>query len=136
MYRKYYIIIISYLIYFILILLIGELSLRVFFPNRYHTLKDERNTIYSYHEKLGWFQKSNQQALYKASQEFIVNTNNLGFRDKDHDPKEKDRILFLGDSFTWGYDVEEKNRFTNNLQQKLLNSHDILNMGVSGYGTD
>jgi hypothetical protein len=136
MYPKYYIIIISYLIYFILIFLLGELSLRVFLPNHYYTLKDERNTIYNYHEKLGWFQKPNQQVLYKASQEFIVNTNNQGFRDKDYGLKKKDRILFIGDSFTWGYDVEEKNRFTNNLQQKLLNSHDVLNMGVSGYGTD
>ena len=44
-------------------------------------------------------------------------------------------VLVLGDSFTWGYDSEEGERFTDRLQRDLPQLR-IVNAGVSGFGTD
>lgn len=44
-------------------------------------------------------------------------------------------MMVLGDSFVWGYDVEEEDRFTEVLDKKLENT-DVFNLGVSGFGTD
>jgi lysophospholipase L1-like esterase len=46
---------------------------------------------------------------------------------------EKYRIAFIGDSFTWGYGVNENERFTDLLQQKLGDKYDIMNFGIPGY---
>ena len=61
--------------------------------------------------------------------------NHEGFRDREHGPKTKPRILFLGDSLVWGYDADQEERFTEKLQEKLPDI-EILNFGISGYGTD
>jgi len=44
-------------------------------------------------------------------------------------------ILFLGDSFTYGYDAEADERFSD-LLQEALPQYGMVNAGVSGYGTD
>lgn len=43
--------------------------------------------------------------------------------------------MFIGDSFTWGYDAEATNRFTELLRPKLPGIR-LVNAGVPGYGTD
>jgi carbamoyltransferase len=45
------------------------------------------------------------------------------------------RVLFLGDSFTFGHAVEARQRFTDLIQRDWPES-EILNFGVSGTGTD
>jgi GDSL-like Lipase/Acylhydrolase family len=52
-----------------------------------------------------------------------------------HGQRTKPRILFLGDSFVWGYDVEASARFTDLLARRRPD-REVLNLGVSGYGTD
>jgi lysophospholipase L1-like esterase len=47
----------------------------------------------------------------------------------------KPTVLFVGDSFVWGYDVEAGERFTELLRAKLPAAR-IVNAGVPGYGTD
>lgn len=47
----------------------------------------------------------------------------------------KRRLLFLGDSFVWGYDVRKEERFTERLEAALPDT-EIFNFGVSGYSTD
>src|SRR5262249_14976411 len=59
----------------------------------------------------------------------------IGLRDIEHGRGGSPRILFIGDSFTWGFDVETRDRFTELLRQKLPEA-DIVNAGVPGYGTD
>jgi hypothetical protein len=44
-------------------------------------------------------------------------------------------VLFLGDSFVWGYDVEQDERFTEILRDEFPRIR-MVNAGVSGYGTD
>jgi hypothetical protein len=116
---------------------VGELALRII-PDKYTQLDviiDERNTVYSYDEKLGWFPIKNRQTQFMGSRTINVKHNNIGFRDNDFTNNDKPGIIFLGDSFVWGYDVQQHERFTDKIQQ-VLNGWDIINMGVSGYGTD
>lgn len=97
--------------------------------------RDERNLLYDHDPLLGWFPKKNSSNYYQGTVRINVNHGSQGFRDRDHGSKFFPRILFLGDSFVWGYDVEESARFTNILQEKFGNKMEILNFGVSGYGT-
>jgi len=124
----------AYLIFFILTFLICELAIRIIFPNRILPL-DERNDLYQFDDRLGWVPKKNEEVVFEGSRIINVKHNNFGFRDKEHVTKSKKRIVFIGDSFTWGYDVEVGERFTNLLQEQISN-WEILNLGVSGYGTD
>ena len=124
----------AYLLFFILIFAICEIALRIIYPNRLLPL-DERNSLYQFDDRLGWFPKENQKIIFEGSLSIHVGHNNMGFRDHEHGEKKKKRIAFIGDSFTWGYDVEVEERFTNLLQQKIEN-WEIVNLGVSGYGTD
>lgn len=50
-------------------------------------------------------------------------------------PPGKQRILLIGDSFTFGHGVNVQDRFGERLE-KILTSVEVLNMGVWGTGTD
>jgi hypothetical protein len=67
----------------------------------------------------------------------ILNTNSKGLRGKKNFPytKNKQRILVLGDSFTFGDEVSDDETYCYYLQQMLPHT-EIINMGVHGYGHD
>ncbi len=113
----------------------GEIATRLFLSKQVGVVSDERNQIYRYDKELGWFPIPNSRKEYKGMRLIQTYHNSKGFRDADHHQKQKPRILFVGDSFLWGYDVEVEERFTE-LLQKLLPDREIINMGISGYGTD
>jgi len=97
---------------------------------------DERSLAYRYDPELGWFPKTNDRLTYTGTRTIHIAHNAMGFRDKEHaEEKTRPRIVFVGDSFVWGYDVEVGERFTEFLQEEL-GSIEVLNLGVSGYGTD
>ncbi len=97
---------------------------------------DERTLAYRYDRELGWFPKANDQLTYTGTRTIHIAHNEMGFRDKPHErEKTRPRLVFVGDSFVWGYDVETEERFTE-LVQAELESIEVLNLGVSGYGTD
>jgi len=60
-------------------------------------------------------------------------------RSRDEFPYERragrSRVVLLGDSFTFGEDVEDEEAWASLLAARLPNS-EILNLGVSGYGLD
>jgi lysophospholipase L1-like esterase len=71
-----------------------------------------------------------------------IQTDSDGFRGRNHLPPGKNgklRIMALGDSFTFGYGVEEDEVFENRtaalLQNTLSIPVEVLNLGVVGYGT-
>ena len=70
-----------------------------------------------------------------ASAPSRVRHNSLGLRDIEHDAAPKPTIAFIGDSFVWGYDAEQNERFTELLREKMP-EHRIVNAGVTAYGTD
>ena len=116
-------------------LIIAEVMLRRTMETELNLINDERSLMYVYHDTLGWFPSKNSTGRFKALREVSVRHNSRGFRDEEHLPGEKARIMVLGDSFVWGYDVEEEDRFTEILDS-TLEGMDVFNLGVSGYGTD
>ncbi len=62
-----------------------------------------------------------------------IRVNNVGFRDRDVPPKsDKYRIAVVGDSFTWGQGVEEKDRFSDLIEQALGTGYEVFNFGRPG----
>jgi hypothetical protein len=114
---------------------IGEMGLRVFCRSWLLGIQDERNLLFRYDKALGWFPVANSQDRLLASRVISVVNNSEGFRAPERQSSNKPGILFLGDSFVWGFDVEMVERFTEKLQAKHP-EWNILNFGVSGYGTD
>lgn len=96
---------------------------------------DERNLLYQFDDRLGWFPVPSSLRTYTGSRTITVSNNRMGFRDREHGAKQKPRIVVVGDSFVWGYDAEQDERFTERLQAALP-GFEVLNTGVSGYGTD
>lgn len=115
---------------------LAEAGLRLFFKSRFPPVtEDERSLMYCYDRQLGWFPAPNRGALLFASRAFTVTNNSEGFRAPEPVPSDKPGIIFLGDSFVWGYDVNAEERFTDKLQAKHP-EWSVYNFGVSGYGTD
>jgi hypothetical protein len=70
-----------------------------------------------------------------------VRTNKEGFREKELEPENPQkyiRIFVIGDSFTFGQGIEEKDRFSNLLDAELnraRNGYEVLNFGRPGAET-
>lgn len=118
----------------ILCLITAEVLLRSF-SKGLSAIWDEKNLSYRYDAMLGWFPVENGSALISNSRTYTAKNNSRGFRDVEHVVGNKPGIICLGDSFVWGFDVEQNERFTEKLREKLT-AYSIYNLGVSGYGTD
>ena len=116
-------------------LLIAEIGVRKLYGDQLYVWKDERNLVYRYDSELGWFPIDNSTRQFKGNRLINVKHNSRGFRDDEHLVSTNPRMIFLGDSFVWGYDVEQSERFTEILKKRLSN-WTVYNLGVSGYGTD
>ncbi len=91
---------------------------------------------YRFDAEIGWSPKPNAVTQnISANRTVSVRQNSLGLRERELSDIAPDRILFLGDSFTWGFDAEVNERFTD-LLQEALPQYGMVNAGVSGYGTD
>jgi len=116
------------------ILFAAELLLRVIDfsgPTRF-----ELGEAFQFNPELGWVPVPNAAAQQTSGNRTIsVRHNSLGLRERELSDIAPDRFLFLGDSFTYGYDAEANERFSD-LLQKALPQYGMVNAGVSGYGTD
>ena len=114
---------------------VAEIVLRVIDLRylRAHRVGAER--IYNYDAELGWFPAPNSDVSFTGIRTIRVRHNSLGLRDIEHDAAPKSTIAFIGDSFVWGYDVEQNVRFTEVLRPKMPDRR-IVNAGVTAYGTD
>jgi hypothetical protein len=86
----------------------------------------------------GWAQR-----CLRGKPEWRVHTriNSRGLRDREipYERQSAFRVLVLGDSFTEGLQVPVESTFSKLLEQRLGNAGapiEVLNAGVSGYGTD
>jgi hypothetical protein len=94
-----------------------------------------------YHPVLGWSGRPN----FVATKDGIrIQTNSLGYRDREPFDRKVDQelgVLFLGDSFTWGDEVGQEQRFTSLLEASCgalcdrLPAIRAVNKGIIGYGT-
>jgi len=85
----------------------------------------------------GWTLKPNLRDIpFRGA---IVNSNSRGLRGASEYSQEKPegitRIVVLGDSFTFGEEVGDRETFSFHLQQLIPNS-EVLNLGIHGYGHD
>ncbi|HEY2773379.1 MAG TPA: SGNH/GDSL hydrolase family protein [Candidatus Binatia bacterium] len=60
-----------------------------------------------------------------------IQTNSLGMRDDEPGPKNKPRVMLIGDSFAMGYGVERGKLFADLLEKDL--GIDVEDMGTGGY---
>jgi lysophospholipase L1-like esterase len=118
-------------------LLLSEIALRLMgFDPLY--VSPERDRFWKYDSLLGWAHEPGQEGIFETPQfRTAVRINEKGLRDSEHSYKRQndiERILVLGDSFAWGYGVEESERFSQLLEETL--GVEVINAGVSGYSTD
>src|SRR5262249_26110831 len=112
----------------------AELLLRVIDVSRQG--RSELGGAFQFDPELGWVPTPNAATQQPSGNRTIsVRHNSLGLRERELSDIAPDRFLFLGDSFTYGYDAEANERFSE-LLQKALPQYGIVNAGVSGYGTD
>jgi lysophospholipase L1-like esterase len=118
-------------------LLLSEIALRLVGRGPLY-VSPERDRFWKYDSLLGWANQPGQEGIFESPQfRTSVAINQEGLRDREHSYlRENDakRILIIGDSFAWGYGVEESDRFSQVLENQL--HVEVINAGVSGYSTD
>jgi hypothetical protein len=105
-----------------------------------HRQHEEWTGKYSiYHPVRGWAVMPNVRNMTPFGKGKLVNSNSKGLRGSDEysylRTPGKQRILVLGDSFTFGTDVADNETYSHYLQSSLPNA-EVLNLGVQGYGQD
>jgi len=129
----------------VLALLLAEGVLRALFPSRVNLLRlnryveSERAKFARYDEKLGW------DGLPEAEDDIEwmdarhhVRHNRFGYRggEYEHQRTDRRRVAALGDSFLWGFGVAGRDIFTSVMERRAAAPLEVVNLGVSGYGTD
>ncbi len=108
-----------------------------FFPQSEFT-SSEHGKLTQYDSTLGWRGAVADDTWFTTSNSRVLLQHNAhGHRDIEHDTTNTDRpaIVFLGDSFTWGYEVEFDDMFVNRLRGPFPD-YEIFNLAHRGYGTD
>jgi len=116
-------------------LAVTEILLRIADFRALRQDESERSLAYGYDAELGWAPTPNSVSTVTTARTIHARHNSLGFRDVEFEPDGRPVMLFIGDSFVWGVDAEAGERFTDLLRDRLP-QFQIVNAGVSGYGTD
>lgn len=119
-------------------LLLSEGVARILFPH-WAPRTGALTTFWRHDPALGWSHIPGSKGSFNSfGFESIVTINSKGFRDAERsyqrDPS-KYRIVVLGDSMVWGWGVQQEDMFTA-LLEKQHQDLEVINLGVSGYGTD
>lgn len=113
-----------------------EIALRISRP-----IPEIANPLYGFHVSdsgLGWRGRpSIKMRFHRPDFDALVETGADGWRSADPAPPAAptQKILFLGDSFTWGWGVSQGEVFTDELQRRLSPAIGIYNRGVNAFGT-
>ena len=116
-------------------LALSEALLRVFDFAPLRLVPNDKRHNYGHDPELGWIGIANSVDHVNASRPITTRHNSLGLRDIEPAHSDGPTILFLGDSFVWGVDVEAEERFTDRLRSDIPAVR-IVNAGIAGYGTD
>lgn len=94
-------------------------------------------SIDAHHPYLGWAPKRNSRTV--TFNKTIASFNNAGIRGTKNYSLEKppntNRIVVVGDSFSFGEGVNDNETYSAALEKKLAKT-EVLNLAVHGYGTD
>jgi len=101
--------------------------------------RESEFAFFEFDRFLGWKNKPLAEGYFTTpDSRTYVKINSQGLRDKEYAPAKPEgvkRLLVLGDSFVWGYGVETEEIFTEQLETLWGGRVEVLNLGVSGYGT-
>ncbi len=119
-----------------------EVGYRVLDPFPYFSVAEKNRTehgnLSTHDQVLGWKGVPGGKAEFVTGNSRVwLAHNRYGFRDTEHEDSsdKKPAIVFLGDSFTWGYEVEFDEMFVNRLRDRFP-SYELFNLAHRGYGTD
>jgi hypothetical protein len=125
-----------------LALALAELGYRIFDPFPYFSPweinKNQHGNLTEYHPRLGWSGVLGGSARFTTENASVsLQHNASGFRDIEMEERSPDKpaIVFLGDSFTWGYEVEFDEMFVSLLRERR-EDFEFFNLAHRGYGTD
>jgi len=123
----------------VLAALVGEVVMRLVMPSRLASAGNERDFFCRFDPELGWAPIENITALHKKNGlSALVHQNQYGLRGSDDMQRKRTdgrrRVLVLGDSYAWGYGVNQNELFS--APEVAGTNVEIINFGVSGYGTD
>lgn len=123
-----------------LTLALAELALRLLMPGYLPSVGHERHFFCQFDPKLGWIPRPNVQAQHdEADFSVHVEQNALGLRGPSDMQLAKSpgtrRVVVLGDSYVWGYGVNQNQVFSDPAVHQQPHT-EFINLGVSGYGTD
>jgi hypothetical protein len=121
--------------------LITEMYFRIFdfFPyfSPAEINASEHGDLSEYDSLLGWKgTPGGAEQMTTGNNSVWLQNNSYGFRDIEHDSSgKKPAIVFLGDSFTWGFEIKFNEMFVNLLRHRLKD-YEIFNISHRGYSTD
>ncbi len=103
-------------------------------------LKDPDRRIFWAHDPLyGWHHRPGQHGFFEVGGvKTEVRINSRGLRDREYPYQRvagRRRILVAGDSFAWGYGVEQDQAFSERMEASL-SGVEVINAGVPGFSTD
>ncbi len=123
--------------YLFIILLTVEIFLRLFlFCFTRYSQWEEKSGLFVYDSLLGWRGAPNRTVYVKTFEsKFLVKTDSLGFRNNPYNGiKNGRKILMYGDSFLWGFHLNNEELISSRLSEEL--NVEVKNYGMVGYGTD
>ena len=122
----------------LLAVLLGEVMVRLLGVEPVAVNPDQRS-LWVYDEVLGWASRpSHTGVLDNGFFRTPVRTNARGLRGPERPyakPSDRTRVLILGDSFAWGFGVEDDETVAARLETQRPGT-EVVNGGVSGYSTD
>lgn len=126
----------------LLALALAELGYRLVDPFPYfppwEVNKTQHGNLTEYHPRLGWRGVPGGRARFTTRNASTwLQHNASGFRDVEAEERlpERPAVVFLGDSFTWGYEVESDQMFVSLLRERR-EEFEFFNLAHRGYGTD
>jgi lysophospholipase L1-like esterase len=121
----------------VLCFLAAELALRLISPVQ--TFVNPAGSFHQPDRELGWTGTPNLKARFrKVDFDVLVYSDATGFRTRKSNAEPtlgSPVIAVLGDSFTWGWGVENGEVLTDAMQNELGPHADVRNFGVNAYGT-
>jgi lysophospholipase L1-like esterase len=126
------------LLCFLIAALSAEWLARIYFP-QWAPRTGALTSFWRHDSSLGWSHIPKVQGSFESfGFKSLVSINSKGFRDAERsyerDPK-RYRIVVLGDSMVWGWGVQQNEIFTSLIEEQCKGL-EVINLGVSGYGTD
>jgi len=129
----------------IVCLIILEVIMRLFNPitpfDKYDKYHPDFQAQFEPDPVFGWSPKKNYHWFsYDEPGKLVEYTHNSqGIRgDKEYslDKRDKKRIIVLGDSFVYGFSLNDNETYPYQLGEELGNEFEVINLAASGYGTD